>query len=111
TAGGGAGGGLNSVGAVNAALQSGQNVALPAKSSAIVTGSWQLGQNTRMTVNSFLDTLRTPWANTPTGPWRLIHLRSDRRAPGRRPARANEPPAAPRRTGRAPARAGPRSRR
>jgi hypothetical protein len=45
---------LNSVGAVNAALHNGQNVALPANSSETVTGSWQLGQNTRMTSPSDL---------------------------------------------------------
>jgi hypothetical protein len=37
-------------GAVNAALQAGQNVALPARSSAMVTRSLQVGQNTCMSI-------------------------------------------------------------
>jgi len=46
--GGAAGGTGKRVGAVNADLQRGQNVACPARSSEIVIASEQLGQNTRM---------------------------------------------------------------
>src|SRR5947207_343155 len=43
-----AGAELKSVGAVNADLHSGQLVVLPARSSAMLIGSEQFGQNTRM---------------------------------------------------------------
>src|SRR5262249_52297523 len=101
---------LKSAGAVNDAWHCGQVVCLPARPSAMLMGSEQVGQNTRMRAPlTWSGSARTPSVSTRAGRRRSLPLRRARRGPGRRPGRAGTCRAAPQRTGRAPGRRGRRS--